>query len=438
MNPVSTRSSRFACVVFFALVAASIACSQDPRPKTEPRLILIGIDGASPRIVESLMAKGRLPNLAKIAERGVYGRLQSEMPIYSPRIWNTIVTGKTPEKHGIISFFYKGPDDQHHLYASTDRRVPALWSIVSDAGLSVGVVNFWNTYPLEKIAGVMVSDHVLAKELEAQRRMTGVPESEIGAVIYPDEWNSRLAGMVQDRATPIPEFESPFSEGKVLPHWAPRDEFQRRFEEDGALARMAEEISKLEEPDVMMVLLTGIDRISHHIWGVMEPPDSYPPGLVPTPEGRAGGKAALFGYYEYTDALIGALVADFGPDDRVMVISDHGFEAAKALLSLTGGHDTKLALDGVVYARGPGIAAGGEVRDVSVYDITPTILAWLGLPVARDMDGQVASFLVPEEIPSIDSYDAIVTEFVNPNEVPSGVESDIIDQLRALGYGDSE
>ena len=53
-----------------------------------------------------------------------------------------------------------------------------------------------------------------------------------------------------------------FAEGKVLPRWAPRDGLQRRFDEDGALARMAQEISRIEEPDVLLVLLTGIDRVS--------------------------------------------------------------------------------------------------------------------------------------------------------------------------------
>ncbi len=43
-----------------------------------------------------------------------------------------------------------------------------------------------------------------------------------------------------------------------------RDELQRRFEEDGALAFMTQEILKIEKPDVAMVLLTGVDRVSHH------------------------------------------------------------------------------------------------------------------------------------------------------------------------------
>lgn len=425
-------------VTLGAILATSIACSQGSRPEAPRRMILIGIDGASPRIVNQLIAEGKLPNLAKIAEQGVHGLLRSEIPIQSPRIWNTIATGKIPEKHGIDSFSYRGRDGRRHLYASTDRRARALWNIASAAGLRVGVVNFWNTYPLEKINGVMVSDHILSKEIDGRHRMTRTEKTKVGAVIYPDQWNTRLAGMVQNRATPLPAFDSPFAEGKLLPRWVLRDELQRRFDEDGALARIAQEISRVEKPDVMMVLLTGIDRISHYLWSVVEPPGSYSPGLVPTPEGRKGGQAALFGYYEYTDALIGVLTADLGPEDLVMVVSDHGFEAGEALLRLSGVHDSMKAIHGILYARGSGIAPSTRARNVSIKDITPTLLSWLELPVARDMDGTRASFLAATEVPTIETYDTLALEFVNPNEVPSGVEDDILDQLKSLGYIDPE
>ncbi|MCH7598943.1 MAG: hypothetical protein IH973_04230, partial [Myxococcales bacterium] len=41
-------------------------------------------------------------------------------------------------------------------------------------------------------------------------------------------------------------------------------------------------------------------------------------------------------------------------------------------------------------------------------------------------------------IPPIKSYDFIALEFVNPSHVPSGVEDEIVEQLRALGYIDPE
>ena len=77
-----------------------------------------------------------------------------------------------------MHFAYPGEDGKNTLYLSSDRKVHALWNIVSDAGLSVGVVNFWNTYPPEVINGVMVSDHLLARNIEGRRKM-GIPLSAI-------------------------------------------------------------------------------------------------------------------------------------------------------------------------------------------------------------------------------------------------------------------
>ena len=167
-------------------------------------------------------------------------------------------------------------------------------------------------------------------------------------------------------------------------------------------------------------------------------PDDYPKGLIPTPEGRIGGKLALSSYYQYADALIGALTEDFGPDDLVMVVSDHGFEAGEALLRLSGIHESEKALHGIVFARGPGIAPGSKAKGVSVTDITPTLLTWLGLPMALDMDGSPARFLETPQRPPIETYDTIEIEYINPEETPSGVEDDIVEQLKSLGYIDAE
>ena len=102
-----------------------------------------------------------------------------------PRIWNTIATGKVPEKHGITSFARKNQDESH-LFLSTDRKVHALWNIASEAGMTVGVVNWWNTYPPARIDGVMVSDHILATEIEGRRKMMGAESVPTGALVFPE------------------------------------------------------------------------------------------------------------------------------------------------------------------------------------------------------------------------------------------------------------
>jgi arylsulfatase A-like enzyme len=67
-----------------------------------------------------------------------------------------------------------------------------------------------------------------------------------------------------------------------------------------------------------------------------------------------------------------------------------------------------------------------------ISDITPTILAWLGLPAALDMAGRAAPFLGREHDETVTSYDNIAIERP-PSQQPQ-IESEIIDQLRGLGY----
>src|SRR4030095_9760971 len=70
-----------------------------------PRVLVIGVDGASWDRVERGIANGTLPTFAKLRERGVSASLRSEVPTYSPRIWTTIATGVGAADHGVESFY---------------------------------------------------------------------------------------------------------------------------------------------------------------------------------------------------------------------------------------------------------------------------------------------------------------------------------------------
>ena len=54
----------------------------------------------------------------------------------------------------------------------------------------------------------------------------------------------------------------------------------------------------------------------------------------------------------------------------------------------TGTHMSLRALDGFLAIYGPGVREGSRV-DACLYDIAPTVLHVLGLPVVEDMDGEV-------------------------------------------------
>ncbi len=415
------------------LATAFAATGCGPRAGHAPgRVLLVGIDGASPRVIGGLLAAGRLPQLAEIARQGVWGPLRSRLPLASPRIWNTIATGKVPEKHGIRSFVRR-EGDRLELLLSSDRQTHALWNVASDAGLAVGVVNFWNTYPPERIDGVMVSDHLLASEVEGRRELAHAAAAPPGPVVFPEAWQGRLAGLVAsgERLVPVAD---PFAGNRALPRWITeqRNPLSARFAEDELLARIALEIEAEIRPELLMVLLPGIDRVSHLLWGGLEPAELYPPELRPDPSARAALVAALEAYYVYTDALLGALLARFGPEDLVLVVSDHGFEAGVRLGFLTGVHQSEAAAEGVLFARGPGIPAGRPAGPVAIEDVTPTVLAWLGLPAAADMDGRPAPFLVVPSAGTVASYDTTPVERLAPT--PSGAEAAIVEELRQLGY----
>ena len=54
----------------------------------------------------------------------------------------------------------------------------------------------------------MVSDHLLAKEIDGRERMTGAEKGTSGAVIYPEEWNERLAKLVAKNIDTVPLLSS--------------------------------------------------------------------------------------------------------------------------------------------------------------------------------------------------------------------------------------
>lgn len=420
--------------VIILVALCSWGCSLAESRKAPGRVLLIGIDGASPRLTRPLIEANRLPNLALLAEQGVSGPLRSVLPLYSPRIWNTIATGRRPGEHGIVSFVKPDPKKQkkdRELFLSVDRQVPALWNIVSSEGFSVGVVNWWTTYPPEIIDGVMVSDHFFPEQIAGIKETFKDPRPSTGALIHPQSWTPRGDSLLAEQ-TPLTSIPNPFIDNPDLPRWVNKPLLANQYETDQQITRIALGIQEDFHPDVLMVFMPGIDRASHWLWGNLEPAEKYPPTLQPTPEERQAGIDALENYYVFTDELIGKLMQDYGPDDLVMVISDHGFEGLVSMMLLTGGHDTESAVDGVIFARGHGLPRGKSAGAVSVFNLAPSVLAWLGLPIADDMVMGPADFVKVKEPTRIASYDDLVVERMETGA--SGQEQEIVEHLRALGY----
>jgi predicted AlkP superfamily phosphohydrolase/phosphomutase len=73
------------------------------------RVIMLGFDGVEPRVVEDMLGRGELPNLAKLRGQGGFYDLISSIPPQSPVAWNSFGTCKNPGGHNIFDFIRRDP-----------------------------------------------------------------------------------------------------------------------------------------------------------------------------------------------------------------------------------------------------------------------------------------------------------------------------------------
>jgi predicted AlkP superfamily phosphohydrolase/phosphomutase len=105
------------------LVGALLFLSTRPGDITsrqDQRLIILGIDGMDPQLLEKYMGEGKMPNFSRLAQQGSFRRLTSSIPPQSPVAWSDLITGMNAGGHGIFDFIHRDPRTMQ-LYFSTSR-----------------------------------------------------------------------------------------------------------------------------------------------------------------------------------------------------------------------------------------------------------------------------------------------------------------------------
>ena len=418
-------------------------------------ILVIGVDGMEWDLAVELLAAGRMPHLAGLMERGAYGYLETLEPTFSPIIWTTIATGRSKEEHGIVDFIQTDADGGQRLLTNSDRKVKALWNIASDFGRRVCTVGWWVTYPVEAINGVMVAQ---TNTLDDDRKMWKgeLVRGKPGQVYPPERQNEVMdllsevdAQMNQITRAIFGRFPHPFTQrDRVIwkrTRWALRA--------DATYYRIAGELVK-ERPafDLMMFYIGGTDVVGHRFWDFMKP-ELYE--HKPTAEQIENLGDVVPDYYEYTDKIIGELVAGMPPETTVIVLSDHGMKPFHDEGRRFSAHHYD-APPGMLVAAGPYIRKQSEkapgaltVADIpklgDVLDITPTVLTLMRIPLGLDMGGHVLAEMITTTFDAARQPAAIAThdseEFRNSRpQPPLDDESERLNQLKTLGYvgGDEE
>lgn len=137
------------------------------------KVIVIGLDGLEPSIVETMLERAELPNLAKIRQTGCYGRLQTTYPAQTPVAWSSFATGTNPGGHGVFDFISRDPETYQPDAALSrfeppknvflpprvvnQRKGVPLWQTLTQAGVPSVVLRCPCSFPPESMQGKMLA-----------------------------------------------------------------------------------------------------------------------------------------------------------------------------------------------------------------------------------------------------------------------------------------
>jgi hypothetical protein len=396
------------------------------------RVFMILLDGATLDFIAPNAAGGRFPNLGRLMENGAVMHLATLRPTQPAPVWTAVATGKLPYKTSVYSaahYAIPGSGSRIDLlpdfcfaqslvrfgflaeeeHTSDGLRARPMWELLGRYGITTGVIGWPLTYPARPVNGYTISDEFLRRDdLSVLASLGGDP---------PLVWPTEVVDMAREaRLRAAPEANVAL----VAQHPIARQPGEGQAPQmspvaaDAVAEQLALALSASRPAQFTAVRYPGIDAVGHYYLRYAVPRAF---GDVSDEERRQFGRL-LEQYYSYVDGIVGRAMSALGPDDLLLVVSGFGMEplslSKRALervagdADLSGSHER--APDGFIMAFGHSVGKGNFPR-ASVVDVAPTVLYFLGLPIARDLDGYArtdiftAAFTEQRPITFIPYYD---------------------------------
>jgi predicted AlkP superfamily phosphohydrolase/phosphomutase len=264
------------------------------------RVLCLGLDGADFDLVRDLVARGKLPTIARLSHDGVFGPLRSTIPAVTPTAWSSFLTGLNPAGHGIFNFATNPNRSPQRVESAASRAGTPLWRPLGAAGIRSAFVGIPFTYPAEPIEGIVVTGY-------------GGPERP---QILPASAAERILSAHPDLVTA----HHPMAER----WWEDFEGYARRLVEHVAqtadVCRLALEL----EPELRLLCVDfmSADHAGHLGYYRLDPNH---PAHDPA---QAGDE--LVQVYEAVDRACGELIEEagrrFGEEPTAIVLSDHGMK----------------------------------------------------------------------------------------------------------------
>lgn len=255
------------------------------------RVVVLGIDGVPCGLLEEMVERDVMPNMARLIEMGTLSPMNASIPEVSSTSWSCFMTGVNPAKHSIFGFMeldrktysWRFPNF-HNLKAKT------IWEIASEHGKRNIVINIPSTYPARPLRGMLVAGFVA---LDLQK------------ACYPEEMyqylkriNYKLDVDASKAVTEPDEFKNDILQT-----------FQKRKE---AILHLFDS----EEWDLFIAAITETDRLHHYLWSAYRDPSHREHQF-------------FIDFYKLLDTFIGEFYRRLNGEIPFIIVSDHGFTEIK-------------------------------------------------------------------------------------------------------------
>jgi predicted AlkP superfamily phosphohydrolase/phosphomutase len=275
------------------------------------RLLVLGIDAASPQLIERFASAGELPAIAALLERSAVARTAGIDGFFVGATWPSFATGVGPGRHG-LHYLAQIPPGRvaYEAVAAWPERVGPFWSTLSRAGRRVAVLDV----PLSRIAA----------ELNGVQTVEwGGHDSLYGFRASPPS----LAADIASRFGPHPQTGTCDAVRTTARDY---EQFVRRLA-DGATVKgeLTRALLAREEWDLFVQVFTEAHCAGHQCWHLH---DSAHPAHDPEIADTLGDP--LLRVLRAIDAAIAGILADAG-DATILLAVPHGmshFYGAQLLL----------------------------------------------------------------------------------------------------------
>jgi len=265
------------------------------------KLMIIGLDCATPRTLFKDFLDD-CPNIKRMTENGVYGKLRSSDPPITIPAWMVMATGKDAGTLGVYGFRHRVKNSYTDFWIANSYTIkePKVWDIIAEGGKKSCILGIPPTFPVQPINGSIVSGFI-------------TPDIT-SDYTYPADLKKEIEEKVGEYILDV-KFRTEEKEELL----------SNIYNMTRIHFKTVKYLIKNKKWDYFHFVIIGLDRLHHAFWKHYDKlHQKYELGNKFENEIRK--------YYKYLDKEIGEILEILNDNTTVIIASDHGAKAMKGCL----------------------------------------------------------------------------------------------------------